>query len=51
MYARKDVMNLKEGYMRGFEGGKGREKCCNYIMVSKIKLFLQASVRESLKGN
>lgn len=33
----KEVINLKEGkegYIRGFEGGKWREKC--YIIVLKI---------------
>jgi hypothetical protein len=35
---KKNDINLrerKEGYMRGFRGGKGRGKLCNYIITFK----------------
>lgn len=44
---RKEVMNMKEGCMRGFEGRNGREKFCNYMIISKIKQILQSSVSEA----
>jgi hypothetical protein len=31
----KGVMNLKEG-KKELEGGTGREKCCNYIIISEF---------------
>lgn len=35
---KKVAMNFKEngeGFMGGFEGGKGREECCNSSIISK----------------
>ena len=37
---KKEVTNLKESrekYPGGFNGGEGREKRCDYVMISKIK--------------
>lgn len=36
------AMNLKENgrvYRKFLEQGKGRKKCCNYIIISIIKMF------------
>lgn len=38
---KKNAWNLKQsnkGYVEGLEGGKEREKGCNYIIISKIIL-------------
>lgn len=37
-------MNLKEnkkGQMRGFRGRKGKEKLCNYILISETEISNQ----------
>lgn len=33
----KNIKDSKEGYTGGFEGGKRRNKSCNYGIISKIK--------------
>lgn len=31
------VKERREGYVEGIEGGNGRRKCHNYVIVTKIK--------------
>lgn len=42
---RKRGHELEGRVVRGFERRNGREKFCNYIIISKRKKILQASVR------
>lgn len=39
-----------EGIWEGSEGGKGREKCYKYILISKIKQEKERNKREKRKG-
>lgn len=43
---KEQALNLKKSrnrYIKGLEGG-GREKCCNYIIISKIIIILTKPV-------
>lgn len=50
----KEFMNLKEskeGHMKGFRGGKGRERCCNYNLKNEKEKDNTSPVGQKLGQN